>query len=273
MTTIQDATVQDTAAAGASLTEPSRAPVTGGPGKTLYFSLEPEAEVAVLARMLAREGYDDHNWGHITYLQPDGTILMNAWEVPWSETRASDIIRVDAAGAYLSGQWTPTPAVSLHLATHRLRPDVRVAVHHHPRHGSVWAAVAEVPGLYLQSHAVIPGEVVLYDEFQGDVTYAELAERNVRAMGDNYAAILANHGVFVVAENIKEAHYRAVSLEQRCALAWQVRSLGPDRGRPLTADAVERMKRATRPGMSRTGNRFFHAMIRAEILADPSVLT
>ena len=38
--------------------------------------LTPQAEVALLARMLHREGYDDHLAGHITYRQPDGTLLV-----------------------------------------------------------------------------------------------------------------------------------------------------------------------------------------------------
>lgn len=41
--------------------------------------LSPQAEVALLARTLFREGYDDHLAGHITSRQPDGTLLVNPW--------------------------------------------------------------------------------------------------------------------------------------------------------------------------------------------------
>ena len=34
-------------------------------------------ELALLARILYREGYNDHLAGHITYRQPDGTFLVN----------------------------------------------------------------------------------------------------------------------------------------------------------------------------------------------------
>src|SRR3954463_9718052 len=37
--------------------------------------LTPAAELALLCRMLHREGYDDHLAGHITYKEPDGTFL------------------------------------------------------------------------------------------------------------------------------------------------------------------------------------------------------
>jgi ribulose-5-phosphate 4-epimerase/fuculose-1-phosphate aldolase len=245
-------------------------PVIGGYGKTLYFDLAPEAEVALLARMLHREGYDDHTWGHITYAQEDGTFLMSAWEVPWGDMKASDIVHCDAGGNFLDGRWSVTPAISLHLATHRLRPDIRVAVHHHSQYGSVWAAVSEVPEDYLQSNAGIAGELVLYDEYQGDVTFAEIAERNVLAMGENVAAVLANHGVFVVGDTIERAHQRAVNLEQRCQLAWRVKAMGETKGKPLEPDVKQKLVRSITNG--RAGHRYYHAMIRREVMADPSVL-
>ncbi|OLO26058.1 aldolase [Streptomyces sp. MNU77] len=241
-----------------------------GSGRTLHFTLSPEAEVAVLARMLYRDGYNDHNWGHITYVQPDGTILLSPWEVPWDEMRASDILRIDADGNLLSGQWTVTPAIALHLAAHRLRGDVTVAVHHHSDWGTVWAALGEVPGVYNQSSALVGGELALYDEYAGDVTYEDIAERNVLAMGDNVAAVLAQHGVFVLADSVKRAHQRCVSLEQRARTAWRVKALGPDKGTPMTQPAVDGLVRSTLS--DKAGDRFYHAMIRREVLADPHVL-
>ena len=44
--------------------------------------LTPAQELALLARMLYREGYDDHLAGHITYKQPDGTFLVTTPNVP-----------------------------------------------------------------------------------------------------------------------------------------------------------------------------------------------
>jgi hypothetical protein len=39
--------------------------------------LTPPQELALLARVLFREGYGDHLAGHITYKQEDGTFLVN----------------------------------------------------------------------------------------------------------------------------------------------------------------------------------------------------
>jgi L-fuculose-phosphate aldolase len=243
--------------------------IADGEQSTLYFTPSPEAEVALLARMLSREGYNNHNWGHITYVQPDGTILMNPWEVPWDEMRSSDILRIDEQGNLLSGRWTVTPAVKLHLATHRLRPEVKVALHHHSEWGTVWAAAHELPPVLFQNGASVPN-LAFYNEYEDTVVHDDVAEANVRAMGDADAAILANHGVFVVGETIARAHWLATTLELRCKLAWRVRAMGAE-GVEMKPSAVEALVRSTRAGVS--GNRFHHAMIRREILADASVLT
>jgi ribulose-5-phosphate 4-epimerase/fuculose-1-phosphate aldolase len=52
-------------------------PQSGNPIAPPLPDISPKAEVALLARTLWREGYDDHLAGHITSKQPDGTLLCN----------------------------------------------------------------------------------------------------------------------------------------------------------------------------------------------------
>ena len=89
--------------------------------------MTPQGELALLARMLFREGYDDHLAGHITYKQPDDTLLVNPWGLTWDEVTASDVMRIDLEGNVLEGKWTVTPAIPLHIELHRARPDVGVS--------------------------------------------------------------------------------------------------------------------------------------------------
>ena len=98
--------------------------------------LTPQAELALLARTLFREGYDDHLAGHITYKQADDTLLVNPWGLTWDEITASDVMRIDKEGEVLEGKWTVTPAIPLHVELHRARPDVGVAVAQPPAVGN-----------------------------------------------------------------------------------------------------------------------------------------
>ncbi|HEX7442703.1 MAG TPA: class II aldolase/adducin family protein, partial [Acidimicrobiales bacterium] len=192
----------------------------------LIPDLTPRDELVLLARTLWREGYDDHIAGHITYRQPDGTFLCNPWYILWSELRPEQVIRIDIDGNVVEGDWPAPLGIPLHLELHKLRDDVMVAVHNHPRYGTVWADAGRVPPIYDQSSALGGGELVLVDEYNGGVNSSAAARSAVEAMGGADIALLANHGVFVLGNSIRAVHQRAVALEQRCRSAWHVEALG-----------------------------------------------
>jgi ribulose-5-phosphate 4-epimerase/fuculose-1-phosphate aldolase len=233
---------------------------------SLLPPLTPRQELVLLARTLWREGYDDHLAGHITYLQPDGTLLCNPWLLLWEEIRPEDVLVIDLEGNLVEGDWPVPLGIPLHLALHRQRSDVVVAVHSHPRYGTIWADLGRIPGCYDQSSALGGGELVVVDEYDGPVDTRNSAERAVVSMGAADMALLANHGVFVTAGSIRAAHQRAVALEYRSWRAWHVESVGKGRELPEPARSFF----AGSDGEGFTG--FFEAMARRELRLDPGLL-
>ena len=230
-------------------------------------NLTPAAELALLARMLHREGYDDHLAGHITYKQPDGTFLVNPFGLTWDELRASDVMHMDAEGNLLDGPWTITPAITLHVELHRARHDVGVAVHNHPRWSTIYADLQRAPEVYDQTSAMYSGEVALFDDYSGSVDQVENARAAVEAIGSADVALLANHGILVLAQNPAMAFLRASSFEWRCRQAWHVEAVG--KGVPLRPEVQESF------GAYFIENPFpglFEAMARRELRVDASVL-
>ena len=234
--------------------------------EALLPDLTPRQELVLLARTLWREGYDDHLAGHITYRQPDGTLLCNPWYLLWEELHPDDVLRIDLDGNVLEGDWPVPPGIPLHLELHRQRPGTTVAVHSHPRFGTVWADLARLPGCYDQSSALGGGELVIVDEYDGPVNSPDSAARAVTAMGTAELALLVNHGVFVTAGSIRAAHQRAVALEYRSRRAWYVESLGSGRQLPDPARSFF----ASSDGEGFLG--FFEAMARHELRRDPTLL-
>jgi ribulose-5-phosphate 4-epimerase/fuculose-1-phosphate aldolase len=224
--------------------------------------------LAVLARVLYREGYDDHLAGHITYRQPDGTFLVNPFGLTWDELRASDVMRMDADGQQVDGPWTITPAITLHVEAHRARPDIGVAIHNHPRWSTIWADVGRVPETYDQTSALFHGDVALYAEYWGAVDSVENARDAVEAMGSANVALLANHGVFVVGGDVEQAYLRAMSFEWRCRQAWHVEAAGG--GKPMLPEVAASYGSFFN---NHTYLGLFPAMARREIRKDPSVLS
>lgn len=241
---------------------------------SLIPELSPRAELALLARALWREGYDDHLAGHITISRGDGTYWCNPWLLHWEELRPEHVIAIDLDGRVvepaLDGHDWPVPlGIPLHLALHRARHDVRVAVHSHPLHATVWADVAEIPPILDQSSALGGGSLVVVDEYEGAADDADAAAAAVALMGDADMALLAAHGVFVTAVSVRAAHQRCVALEQRAQRAWYARAVvdGPLTSR-LGAAAADRFARSDGDGFIG----FWEAAVRAELRADPTLL-
>lgn len=227
----------------------------------------PAQQLALLARCLFSEGYDDHLAGHITYKQPDGTFLVNPFGLTWDELRASDVMRIDAHGNELEGKWTVTPAITLHLAIHALRDDIKLAVHNHPRWSTIWADVGRAPEIFDQTGAQFGGDVAVCSEYDGPVNDPANAAAAARAMGQADVCLLANHGVVVLGSDVEQVYLRAMSFEWRCRRAWEVSVVGG--GRPMDANVAERFgamfANSSFPGL-------FASMARRELRRDPMLL-
>lgn len=232
----------------------------------LLPDLTPQQEIAILARTLWREGYDDHLAGHITIRQPDGTLLCNPWYITWEELRPEQVIRIDLDGNVLEGDWPAPLGIPLHLALHKLRDDVDVALHSHPRYATAWANAGRIPPVHDQSSALGGGRVTLVDEYEGAVNDMSMAESACRAMGDADMALLAGHGVFVLGSSVRAVHQRAVALEQRARIAWHVEALGGGKGLPPSV--ADRMQQSDGTGFIG----FWESSARRELREDPTLL-
>lgn len=235
--------------------------------RPLLPELSPQAELALLCRVLFKEGYSDHIAGHISYRMDDGTMLVNPWELAWDELTQSDILTLDERGKVIEGGWNVTPAINLHTEIHARRPDVKVIIHNHSRYGTVWANAGRVPPVYDQTSAQVSGELALMDEYNATVNETSEGARCAELFGDHKWALLANHGVLVVAGSISQAYLRAATLEWRCRTAYEVEALGG--GKALPPGVAEPL------GDMIDGNGFpflWEAMARRALREDSTIL-
>jgi L-fuculose-phosphate aldolase len=229
-------------------------------------ALDDRGRLALLCRILMREGYDDHLAGHITALQDDGTLFVNPFGVRWDEVTAADVLRIDMDGKVLEGARDINPGVMLHLALHVQRTDVRWTIHNHSRWGTIWAGLHRPPPAYDQSSTYC-GDIAVVDEYDGAVNDPGTAARVVEAIGDANVAILSNHGVLVIASDLNIALTRAISLEIRCRNAWHVEAIGGG------AQVKPQVSKMFGDGLSIAGfPGLWEAMVRRELRLDASVI-
>ncbi|MDG2048312.1 MAG: class II aldolase/adducin family protein [Halioglobus sp.] len=234
--------------------------------KPLLPALSEQAQVALMCRMLFREGWNEHIAGHITYRLDNGAMLTNPWELAWDEVAASDILTLDESGRIIEGEWNVTPAVGLHVQLHHLRPDVKVIIHNHARWSGLWANMHRVPPVYDQAGAYVDGPLPLFDEYAGTFENEDKSLAAARALGDAKWALLANHGSLVVGKDLRQAHLRVVTLEWRSQRAYELEQVGG--GVPMTDEQIAEIALPDAHGFPF----LWEAMARRELREDPSIL-
>lgn len=191
------------------------------------FELTPRQELACGVRHLDVAGFSENMTGHVSWQQPGAdTLLVNPWGYWWREVKGSDVLEIDLAGQVLEGSWDVTPAIHIHTELHRRRPDARVVVHSHPMYASVLAAVPELPDLVHQNSSILAGEMVLVNDYDGEVDTPLAGEALADAIGDASVALLVSHGVIVTAPTMQEAIYKSVLFERTCEMHWRLRAFG-----------------------------------------------
>lgn len=201
---------------------------------------------AVLHRVLASEGWQENLSGHITWDRGDGTMWCTAWGRWWEEMRASDVITIDDHGQVLHGQWDVTPAVHLHAAVHRARPDATVVVHGHPYAATALACLGVPPVISHQNSCIFDGELVTVNEYEGTVEDETAAAVLAERIGNANGIQLANHGAIITAGSIAAAGYQAATYERMCRFTLDALQTGhplvalPAPGRPALKAELER---------------------------------
>lgn len=259
MTTTSEGPVRE---GGLAVWSPRIAPPIG-------VELTGRQELACAFRILARGGFSENIAGHITWAPDgDGSMWVNPWGLWWEEVSDSDLCRVDADGKVLEGRWDVTPAIHIHTELHRRRPEARVVVHNHPYHVTVLAAAGLLPEIAHQTGSMFDGDLAFVQEYSGEVDTPELAAELAEQIGSASAVILASHGVIVTGPSVREATYRAASIDRVCRLAYDLLLLGKE-PLPITTGIRVGMKKSL---LERGSDVFFDGAVRQLLRTDPDVL-
>ena len=222
--------------------------------------LTPQQQLAVALRHLDDVGCSENISGHITWQLPgQENLLVNPWGLWWGEVAAADILTISLEGTVVDGPWDVTPAFHIHTELHKQRPDARVVVHNHPMHVTILAGLGILPEIIHQNSAMFFEEMVYVNEYDGEVADASGGAAIAEAMGDASVALLASHGVLVVAPTIEEATYKAANFERCCEIMYRTLltgrtplSIDPKHLKPMKASLLERAAEAYWDGAART---------------------
>lgn len=164
-----------------------------------------KAEIIKYGCMLLDSGLIVGTWGNLSARIP-GTdyVAITPSGRNYRTLSLEDIVILNVFGEVIEGELKPSSESALHLEIYKARPDIQSVIHTH----SIYATACAVA-----KQAIPPIVEDLVQLVGGGVAVAEyaicgsdqLAQNAVKALGENNAVLLANHGVVGCGTNLHEA--------------------------------------------------------------------
>jgi ribulose-5-phosphate 4-epimerase/fuculose-1-phosphate aldolase len=206
---------------------------------------ERKQRLAAALRLFGKFGFDEGVAGHVTVRDPEHSdhFWVNPMGRSFKQMRVSDLLLVSHTGEVVEGDGLLNGAAfTIHSRIHMANPRVTAAAHSHSLYGKAWASLGRPLDPITQDACAFFEDHVLFDDFTGVVLDTGEGERIARALGDNKAAILQNHGLLTVGETVEEAAWWFITMERSC----QAQLLAEAAGTPRLIDAdCARQTRAT----------------------------
>src|SRR5688572_12716294 len=182
-------------------------------------NLELRQEIISTCRRLGALGLNQGTSGNISVRasdDPGDGFLLTPTSLDYDAMTPADLVHVGPDGA-CSGARQPSSELPFHLAIMRARPDARAIVHTHSMHATAVSCLRRgIPALHYLI-ALFGGADIRCAEYATFGT-EQLSTNVVRALAGRRGALLANHGLIVVGDNLAHALSLTVEMEQLAKL-------------------------------------------------------
>ncbi|MDV6378322.1 class II aldolase/adducin family protein [Sporosarcina sp. GW1-11] len=199
-------------------------------------------------RLFSRFGFTEGVAGHATYRDPEYTdhMWVNPYGIAFGKIKASDLVLVNPDGEVVQGKYSlHKSALMIHSAIHEARPDVISSVHLHSLYGKTWASTGRLIDPLTQDACAFYNDHSVLDEFSGVVYEEDEGVKVAKALADNKAMFLKNHGPLTVGQSVDSAAFWFITLERSCQVQLLAEAAGivnpiPDEFAASTAKQVGR---------------------------------
>lgn len=202
---------------------------TGSPVQDIEAErLHRKQELAASFRLFGTFGFDEGVAGHITARDPEHAdrFWVNPFGMNFKQIKVSDLICVDDSGEVVVGDRPVNGAAfAIHSQVHKARPDVIAAAHAHSIYGKAWSAFRRPLDPLTQDACAFYEDHAVFDDYTGVVLDLSEGIRIAEALGNNKAAILANHGNLTVGRSVAEAAFWFITMERTCQAQLQVEAV------------------------------------------------
>lgn len=169
-------------------------------------------EVAYFMRRLYSRNLTTCSGGNISFKINDDTILITPSQLDKGRLQAKQIGLVNIKGENLTPEFKLSIETSMHLEIYKKRPDVKAIIHAHPALATSFSVMNKIVNTNLTGEArFILGHVLLAPyAMMGTKKLAEIVSETLLKTD---VALMQNHGVICVADNLLKAFNKIEVLE------------------------------------------------------------
>nr|MDO8086534.1 NAD(P)-dependent oxidoreductase [Candidatus Sigynarchaeum springense] len=201
--------------------------------------LELKKKVVDVCSKLAQKGYVVATAGNVSARVKTGDgserYLVTPSTKDYSSMEPDDLLLVDGTGAVIEGTRNPTSERMLHIKVYQARPDVHFIIHSHAPFSTVLSIARTPIGPFVDEIIPFIGGCNVAE--YGEAGSEELAENTVKALGDNYAVFIANHGNVCVGVSAEHAWRNCELVEFAARIQYHASQLGTIYAIPEEAEA------------------------------------
>lgn len=159
------------------------------------------------------------------FIPEDQVMVITPSGLPYESVSLEDMVVANLDGEVIEGHRKPSSEFHMHAQLYRHRPEFKAMVHTHSSYATILSTLREnLPAIdYLV--AMGGGKDVRVAEYASFGTM-ELAMNALEAMKDRCAALLANHGINVAANDLETAYNKLEILEFCCEIYIKAKSAG-----------------------------------------------
>ena len=187
------------------------------------------SEVANYGRQMLGSGLATGAGGNISTRHED-TMLISPSGMSLADTTPEQYVAVEVStGKILDlNGLRPSSEVLMHLACYRKRPDIRAVVHIHPQYTIALSSSGHDLKPMFADSVIYLGQDIPHLDYVTVTTPALAAAVEERLIGAN-CMILRNHGAITLGENLKQAFWRACTVEEAARIQFFATLVGTPR--------------------------------------------
>jgi L-fuculose-phosphate aldolase len=168
-------------------------------------------------RQLLREGLVARTWGNVSMRVNDTQMMITPSGRPYDELTPNDMVLVDIYTLKYEGKIKPSSELKLHCQVYKNRAHIRAVIHTHQMNASIVAAAQMEVEVIDETHQKILGGTRIKTAPYALPNTKKITVESERAIEQANAALMANHGVVCIGENLENVFEVARTLELACA--------------------------------------------------------